>query len=84
MHRHRPVTTLRGARPEYAIAGTYREFMEWQRRHAQTDVRFLTKERAEMYLARGARPGVLHRIGNWQTSPALDAALSLEERVTEA
>ena len=61
---------------EYAIAGTYLEFMRWVRenRKERSAVIFLnTPERCE-----GREPGVLHRIGNWQESPALEAALKLE------
>jgi hypothetical protein len=70
-------------KPEYAIAGSYGEFVEWLRHYARTDVCYLTKERAELYLARGAPKGVLHRIGNWQKSPARVAAEALEKSSEE-
>ena len=61
---------------EYAIAGSYLEFIRWVRenRRERSGVIFLnTPERCE-----GREPGVLHRIGNWQESAALEAALKLE------
>lgn len=62
---------------EYAIAGTYLEFMQWVRQDkaSRSGVIFLNAaERCE-----GRKPSVLHRIGNWQESPAFPPALRLEK-----
>jgi hypothetical protein len=60
------------------IAGSIAEWHEWQRQNPGRDVRYLTKERAEAYLARGMPKGTLHRIGTWETSSARRAAEGLE------
>ena len=67
-------------RAEYAIAGSYREFMEWRAQDPARRKRVIflgTAERAEQ-LATWVPKGVLHRIGTWETSPARDAAEALE------
>lgn len=51
---------------------------QWLREHPDTDVRYLTQERARQLVARGAERGRLQRIGRWETSPALEWALLLE------
>lgn len=63
---------------EYAVAGSYLEFMEWRQAdlEARRHVVYLTPERATAH----TEPGTLHRIGSWQRSPALEAALRLEAR----
>jgi hypothetical protein len=63
---------------QYAIAGTYREFMAWRREdlEGRGGVIYLTAERA----AQHTEPGVFHRIGTWQESPALEAAERLEAK----
>ena len=63
--------------PEYAIAGSYAEFMAWRNedREVRKNVVYLTLERT---LGRTEK-GVLYRIGAWKDSPALEAALALEE-----
>ncbi len=63
---------------EYAIAGSYLEFMEWRKTDldARRGVVYLTPERAELRTERGR----LHRIGSWERSPALEAALRLEAK----
>ena len=67
-------------KPEYAVAGSYREFMVWAREEkSRGSVSYLTKERAAELVDQGAAKGVLHRIGKWEESPALDDALRLEE-----
>jgi hypothetical protein len=69
-------TMTTDGRPEYAIAGSYSEFLRWRSEDpkARARVTFLaTAERAE-----GREPGVLHRIGTWETSPASEAAEALE------
>ena len=61
---------------EYAIAGSYYEFMTWVRedKKNRSGVIFLnTPERCQ-----GREPGVLHRVGSWEQSPAFPAALKLE------
>jgi hypothetical protein len=67
--------------PEYAIAGTYAEFLRWrgedleQRAH----VTYLGSVKRVQLLVRWARPrGVLHRIGTWESAPAREAATQLE------
>jgi hypothetical protein len=62
--------------PEYPIAGSYTAFLPWRSEDPKVRARvtFLaTAERAE-----GREPGVLHRIGTWETSPARGAAEGLE------
>ena len=64
---------------EYAIAGTYREFLDWSNgRPERRRVEFLTRERAQALLDKGARKGKLHRIGMWERSDARDLAERLE------
>ena len=61
---------------EYAIAGSYYEFMTWvkeDKKHRSGVIFLNTPERCQ-----GREPGVLHRIGNWQESAALEAAEGLE------
>jgi hypothetical protein len=68
------------AEPEYAIAGSFGEFMIWRSgdREGRSNVIYLaTAERAEQAARTGSR-GVVHRIGSWETSPARDAAERLE------
>jgi hypothetical protein len=70
----------RPAEPEYAIAGSFGEFMIWRSgdRKGRGNVIYLASaERAEQAARTGSR-GVLHRIGSWKTSPARDAAERLE------
>jgi hypothetical protein len=70
----------RPAEAEYAIAGSFGEFMIWRSgdREGRSNVIYLpTAERAEQAARAGSR-GVLHRIGSWRTSPARDAAERLE------
>lgn len=61
--------------PEYAIAGTYTEFMRWraEKPKERAHVIYLVPERLE-----GREPGILHRIGTWENSPVLERALELE------
>ena len=63
--------------PEYAIAGSYAKFMAWRKEEPEgrRHVTYLTPQRA---LGRTEK-GVLHRIGTWEESVALEAALSLEK-----
>ena len=63
-------------RPQYAIAGTYAEFLAWCNEDPKTRRRVTLLDMPER--AKGRAPGVLHRIGTWQTSPARDAAERLE------
>lgn len=64
-------------RPEYAVAGSYSEFMAWRREdlEARQRVIYLTPERARA----SREKGVVHRIGSWMSSPALEAAERLDE-----
>jgi hypothetical protein len=64
-------------KPEYAIAGSYADYMVWKRTHPSS-VSYLTLERAEQLVARGAQRGVLHRLTGWESSPARDLAEQLE------
>jgi hypothetical protein len=65
--------------PEYAIAGTWLEYHNWKRQHPELGiVSYLTKERAEILLAKGAPRGVLHRAPGWETSDARELAERLE------
>ena len=63
---------------EYAVAGSYMEFMAWRKDdlEARKRVIYLTAERA----AEHRTLGTLHRIGTWQDSPALEAAKRLEAK----
>ena len=64
---------------EYAIAGSFGEFMIWRSadRDGRSHVTYLpTAERAEQ-IARTGPQGVLHRIGSWEKSPARAAAEKL-------
>jgi len=63
---------------EYAVAGSYMEFMRWRKDdlEARKHIIYLTAERVPHY----TEPGVLHRIGDWEESPAIPAALALEVR----
>ena len=64
-------------RPEYAITGSYVEFMNWRKEDpvGRANVIYLTAERA----AQHTMPGLLHLVGTWEESPALADALQLEE-----
>jgi hypothetical protein len=64
-------------RPEYAIAGTYRDYMVWKPTYP-APVSFLTRERAEQFLAAGVPKGKLHRLAGWETSDARELAERLE------
>ena len=66
---------------EYVIAGSYTEFMRWRKEdlEARKHVVYLTAERAEGFTERG----VLHRVGSWRDSAALEGALRLEEPTRE-
>ena len=63
-------------KPEYAIAGSYTEFMRWRSEDvkARGGVIFLNTPE----LCEGRAPGVLHRIGTWECSPAREAGERLE------
>ena len=64
---------------EYAIAGSYKEFLDWaDGRRERRRVAYLTKERAQTLLTRGARKGKLYRIGMWERSEARELAEKLE------
>ena len=66
--------------PEYAIAGSYQEFVEWRRQDPELrgDVIYLFNARRAEELAVWAPMGKLHRIGTWETSPAREVAEKLE------
>jgi len=67
---------------EYAIAGNYREFLDWTNGRAdRRRIAYLTKELAQNLLDRGARKGKLHRIGMWERSEARELAEKLERQV---
>ena len=63
---------------EYAIAGNYREFMAWRKKKLgeRRSVIYLTADQAGQY----SEKGVLHRVGNWEQSPALEIGLALEAK----
>ena len=63
-------------RPEYAIAGTYAEFVAWCNEEPRTRRRVTLLDMPER--ARGKPPGVLHRLPGWETSAAREAAERLE------
>ena len=63
-------------RPQYAISGTYAEFLAWCNEEPRTRRRVTFLDRPER--AVGRAPGVLHRIGPWESSPAREAAERLE------
>jgi len=66
-------------KPEYAIAGTHREFLDWvARKPERREIAYLTKERAEALVNGGGRKGKLHRIGMWERSEARELAERLE------
>ena len=67
-------------RPEYAIAGSYREFLDWRRADPgkRDAVMYIFSEEQARELASWAPKGVLHRIGNWRASPARSVAEQLE------
>jgi hypothetical protein len=66
---------------EYAIAGSYKEFLDWTDGRAERRrIAYLTKERAQSLLDRGARKGKLHRIGMWERSEARELAERLERQ----
>lgn len=70
----------RATEPEYAIAGSFGEFMIWRSadREGRCHVIYLgTAERAEQAVLKGSR-GIVHRIGAWESSPARAAAERLE------
>lgn len=68
------------AKPEYAIAGSWLEYHNWKRQHPELGIiSYLTKERAEILLAKGAPRGVLHRAPGWETSDARELAERLED-----
>ena len=68
-----------GEQPEYAIAGTHREFLDWvARKPERRRITFLTKERAQDLVDRKVRKGKLHRIGMWERSEARELAEQLE------
>ena len=65
--------------PQYAIAGSHREFLDWAARHPERrGITYLTKELAQRMLERGARKGKLHRVGMWERSEARELAERLE------
>lgn len=67
-------------RPEYAIAGSHREFVDWRRENPKLRghvIYLFNAQRAEQ-LAKWVPKGKLHRIGTWETSPARAAAEELE------
>jgi hypothetical protein len=64
-------------KPEYAIAGSYADYMVWKRTHPSS-VSYLTRERARIMIDRGAARGVLHRLSGWESSPARELAERLE------
>jgi hypothetical protein len=70
-------------KPEYAIARDYHTYMVWKRTHP-APVSYLTLERAEQLVARGAQKGVLHRLNGWESSPARAMAERLEESAEPA
>jgi hypothetical protein len=64
---------------EYAIAGTYREFLDWSNGRAdRRHIEYLTRDRAQALVRQGARKGKLHRIGMWERSEARELAEKLE------
>jgi hypothetical protein len=68
----------RSAEPEYAIAGSFGEFMIWRSadRKGRSRVKYLaTAERAEEL-----PPGTLHCIGSWERSPARSVVEALSVR----
>lgn len=71
------VGPMTGPKPEYAIAGSYADFLHF-RRTLPRYVAYLTRERAEQLLAKGAAKGRLHRLPGWETSEARAAAEQLE------
>jgi hypothetical protein len=66
------------AKPEYAIASEYRVYMEWRRTHREGFVSYLTRDRAQLLVDRGAPKGILHRLEGWETSEARELAERLE------
>jgi hypothetical protein len=74
------VADVTSGAPEYAIAGSHREFLDWAARQpGRRGITYLTKELAQSLLDRGARKGKLHRIGMWERSDARDLAEKLEK-----
>ena len=63
---------------EYAVAGSYSEFMRWRQDdlEARRNVVLLTAERVPHF----TEPGMLHRIGAWEQSSAMPEALRLDLR----
>ena len=64
---------------EYAIAGSYKEFLDWtDRRKERRRITYLTRQLAETLLKQGARRIKVHRIGMWERSEARELAEKLE------
>jgi hypothetical protein len=62
---------------KYAIAGSYTEYIRWDRPHApEARIVYLIPERAQQP---GRPKGQLHRIAKWEKSPVLQYALEPKE-----